>query len=198
MNGLWAELVPLLQIAFIDLVLAGDNAIVVGLAVAALPPRRRRRAIMMGLGAAVVLRIAFSLIALRLLAILGLTLAGGLLLIWVSWRLYRDLRRSGGEPAGGARIAGKKTLGGAVAAILVADISMSLDNALAVAGAARDNIKVLVAGLVLSVALMAVAAEWIARLIARYRWLGYVGLLVVATVAGDMIFRGTKEIIRTL
>jgi YjbE family integral membrane protein len=198
MNGLWAELVPLLQIAFIDLVLAGDNAVVVGLAVAALPPGRRRRAIMMGLGAAVVLRIAFSLIALQLLAILGLTLAGGLLLIWVSWRLYRDLRRSAGESAGDPRIDGKKTLGGAVAAILVADISMSLDNALAVAGAARDNIKVLVAGLILSVALMAVAAEWIARLIARYRWLGYVGLLVVATVAGDMIFRGTKEIIRTL
>ncbi len=197
MSDFWGDSVALLQIAFIDLVLAGDNAIVVGLAVAALPKEQRRKAILLGLGGAVVLRIGFSVIALRLLAILGLTLAGGILLAWVAWRLYRDLRASAHAPDGGV-MAARKTLSGAVAAILVADISMSLDNALAVAGAARDNIKVLVAGLVLSVALMAVAAEWVARLIGRHRWLGYIGLLVVASVAGDMIFRGTKEILRSL
>ncbi len=199
MTALWVDIAALLQIAFIDLVLAGDNAIVVGLAVAGLPAEHRRRAILLGLGGAVVLRIAFSLVALRLLAILGLTLAGGVLLAWVAWRLYRDLR--GGvahPPSRPGRRGAAKSLRGAVIAILVADVSMSLDNALAVAGAARDNIKILVAGLVLSVALMAVAAEWVARLIARYSWLAYAGLVVVAYVAVDMIVRGAKEIAQSL
>jgi YjbE family integral membrane protein len=198
-TALWVDIAALLQIAFIDLVLAGDNAIVVGLAVAGLPAEHRRRAILLGLGGAVVLRIAFSLVALRLLAILGLTLAGGVLLAWVAWRLYRDLR--GGvahPPSRPGRRGAAKSLRGAVIAILVADVSMSLDNALAVAGAARDNIKILVAGLVLSVALMAVAAEWVARLIARYSWLAYAGLVVVAYVAVDMIVRGAKEIAQSL
>ena len=197
MTELWTQIVGLLQIAFIDLVLAGDNAIVVGLAVAGLPPEHRRRAILMGLGGAVALRIAFSIVALRLLAILGLTLAGGLLLAWVAWKLWRELRGESRPDAGGAHPA-KRTLGGAVAAILVADVSMSLDNALAVAGAARDHIKLLVAGLALSVALMAVASEWVARLIVRYRWLAYVGLAVVVYVAVDMIVRGTGEVVRAL
>ncbi len=199
LTALWADIAALLQIAFIDLVLAGDNAIVVGLAVAGLPAEHRRRAILLGLGGAVVLRIAFSLVALRLLAILGLTLAGGVLLAWVAWRLYRDLRGGAAHPPSRpGRRGAAKSLRGAVIVILVADVSMSLDNALAVAGAARDNIKILVAGLVLSVALMAVAAEWVARLIARYSWLAYAGLVVVAYVAVDMIVRGAKEIAQSL
>jgi YjbE family integral membrane protein len=199
MTELWTDIVGLLQIAFIDLVLAGDNAIVVGIAVAGLPQEQRRRAIMLGLGGAVALRIAFSIVALRLLAILGLTLAGGLLLAWVAWKLWRDLRAGHGEtekPA--AKPTAKKTMRAAVLAILVADVSMSLDNALAVAGAARDHIKLLVAGLALSVALMAVASEWVARLIVRYRWLAYVGLAVVVYVAVDMIVRGAGEVVRAL
>ena len=194
---LWADIVALLQIAFIDLVLAGDNAIVVGLAVAGLAPAHRRKAILLGLGGAVVLRILFSIVALSLLEILGLTLAGGLLLVWVAYKLYRELRSSGDEAAHGGGPA-RKTLSAAVGAILLADVSMSLDNALAVAGAAHNNIKILVAGLVLSVALMAVAADWVARLIVRHRWLGYAGLAVVAYVAIDMVFRGTREVFHAL
>lgn len=195
---LWADIVALLQIAFIDLVLAGDNAIVVGLAVAGLAPEHRRKAILLGLGGAVVLRILFSIVALSLLEVLGLTLAGGLLLVWVAYKLYRELRSGGGDEAahGGGRA--RKTLSAAVGAILLADVSMSLDNALAVAGAAHNNIKILVAGLVLSVALMAVAADWVARLIVRHRWLGYAGLAVVAYVAIDMVVRGTREVFHAL
>lgn len=193
---LWTQIVALLQIAFIDLVLAGDNAIVVGLAVAGLPVEKRRTAIWLGLGGAVVLRILFSVVALTLLQILGLTLAGGLLLAWVAWKLYRELRAGPhGQETTPSR---RKTLPGAVGAILLADVSMSLDNALAVAGAAHDHIKLLVAGLALSVALMAVAAEWVARLITRRRWLGYVGLAVVAYVAIDMIIRGSREVMHAL
>jgi YjbE family integral membrane protein len=194
---IWSEITALLQIAFIDLVLAGDNAIVVGLAVAGLTTELRRRAILLGLGGAVLLRILFSLVALKMLQILGLTLAGGVLLTWVAWKLYRELREGEAEAHDGPRVA-PKSLAGAVGAILLADVSMSLDNALAVAGAARDHIKLLVAGLLLSVALMAVAADWVARLIVKYRWIGYVGLAVVAYVAVDMIVRGTREVVRAL
>lgn len=193
----WADILSLLQIAFIDLVLAGDNAIVVGLAVAGLAPEHRRKAILLGLSGAVVLRILFSILALSLLEILGLTLAGGLLLIWVAWKLYRELREGGGDDGAHGGMP-RKTLAAAVGAILLADVSMSLDNALAVAGAAHDNIRIMVAGLILSVALMAIAADWVARLIVNYRWLGYVGLAVVAYVAGDMVFRGTREVFQAL
>ncbi len=192
---IWTDIVSLLQIAFIDLVLAGDNAIVVGLAVAGLPPELRRRAIWLGLGGAVILRILFSIVALTLLQILGLMLAGGLLLAWVGWKLYRELRGAKGHSSIAPP---KKTLRGAVGAILLADISMSLDNALAVAGAAHDHIELLVAGLALSVALMAIAAEYVARLITRYRWLAYAGLAVVVYVALDMMVRGTREVIHAL
>ncbi len=195
-TSLTQELISLAQIVFIDLVLAGDNAIVVGLAVAGLPEALRRRAILMGLGGAVLLRILFSVVALKLLAILGLTLAGGLLLLWVAWKLYRELRGQGAHAA--HKSARAKSLRSAVIGILAADLSMSLDNALAVAGAARDNIEILVIGLVLSVALMAIAAEWVARFIERQRWLGYAGLLVVVYVAADMILRGTKEVVQSL
>jgi YjbE family integral membrane protein len=194
---LWTNVVALLQIAFIDLVLAGDNAIVVGLAVSGLAPEHRRKAILLGLSGAVILRILFSIVALNLLQILGLTLAGGILLVWVAWKLFRELKSSGNETEHGGQPA-RKTLSGAVGAILLADVSMSLDNALAVAGAAHDHIRILVAGLVLSVALMAVAADWVARLIVKHRWLGYAGLAVVAYVAIDMVVRGTREVVQVL
>ncbi len=193
----WEAIVTLLQIAFIDLVLAGDNAIVVGLAVAGLPAENRRRAILIGMGGAVVLRILFSLVALSLLEIVGLTLAGGILLVWVAWKLYRELR-PGGEDAEDRAVPVRRTLRGAVGAILLADVSMSLDNALAVAGAAEDHPALLIFGLILSVALMAIAAEWVARLIVRYRWLGYVGLAIVAYVAIEMITNGTREVVHAL
>ncbi|MDB5393559.1 MAG: integral rane protein YjbE family [Rhodospirillales bacterium] len=197
MTGIvWADIVALLQIAFIDLVLAGDNAIVVGLAVAGLAPEYRRKAILLGLSGAVILRILFSIVALSLLHILGLTLAGGILLVWVAWKLLRELRD--GDHSAHGRKSGHRTLSGAVGAILLADVSMSLDNALAVAGAAHDHIKIMVAGLILSVALMAIAADWVARLIVKHRWLGYVGLAVVAYVAGDMVIRGTREVVEAL
>ena len=196
-DALWLDIVALLQIAFIDLVLAGDNAIVVGLAVAGLPTQHRRKAIVLGLSGAVILRILFSVVALKLLEILGLTLAGGVLLAWVAWKLFRDLR-GGTDDSDGFHPVARKSLRGAVISILLADVSMSLDNALAVAGAARDHMKLLVAGLLLSVALMALAAEWVARLITRYRWLGYAGLLVVVYVAVDMIARGAREIVHQL
>jgi YjbE family integral membrane protein len=195
---LWADIAALAQIAFIDLVLAGDNAIVVGLAVAGLQPDQRRRAILFGLGGAVFLRILFSLVALRLLAILGLTLAGGLLLLWVAWKLFRDLRAGAGHKSQSSNTGGRKTMRAAVISILVADVSMSLDNALAVAGAAHGNIPVLIIGLTLSVALMAVAAEWVARLIERHRWLAYVGLAIVAYVSIDMIVRGSQEVVKAI
>jgi YjbE family integral membrane protein len=198
MTGIvWADILALLQIAFIDLVLAGDNAIVVGLAVVGLAPEHRRKAILLGLSGAVVLRILFSIVALNLLEILGLTLAGGLLLVWVAWKLFRELKRGSGDGAHGGKPP-RKTLRGAVGAILLADVSMSLDNALAVAGAANNHVKIMVAGLILSVALMAIAADGVARLIVKHRWLGYVGLAVVAYVALDMVIRGTREVVHAL
>jgi YjbE family integral membrane protein len=195
---LWSSIVSLLQIAFIDLALAGDNAIVVGLAVSGLAPQHRRKAILLGLGGAVVLRILFSIVALSLLQILGLTLAGGLLLVWVAYKLYRELKSDSEAKAGRDGKPPRKSLRGAVGAILLADVSMSLDNALAVAGAANNHIKILVAGLVLSVALMALAADLVARLIVKHRWLGYAGLAVVAYVAIDMVVRGTREVVHAL
>ncbi len=197
-TDLWTTIAAMLQITFIDLVLAGDNAIVVGLAVSGLAREHRRKAILLGLSGAVVLRILFSIVALSLLEVLGLTLAGGVLLVWVAYKLYRELRSGGGDEAAHGGKPARKTLSAAVWAILLADVSMSLDNALAVAGAAHNNVKILVAGLVLSVALMAVAADWVARLIVKYRWLGYVGLAVVAYVAIDMVVRGTREVVHVL
>ena len=179
----------LLQVLAIDLVLAGDNAVAVGLAAAGLPVGQRRRAILIGLAVAVVARIGFALVAVQLLRVTGLLLAGGLLLAWVCWKMWRDLRAS--QPSEGDAAAPQaKSFGAAVIQILVADISMSLDNVLAVAGAARDHPALLVAGLLLSIALMGIAASWIARLLERYRWIGYIGLGIVVIVAGRMIVEG--------
>ncbi len=182
----------LAQIVFIDVALAGDNAVVVGLAVAGLPAAQKRRAILLGIAGATVIRIGFGAITLQLLAIIGLTLAGGLLLLWVCWRMYRELRRHGlGGPAASRP---PKTLGQAMLQIVLADVSMSLDNVLAVAGAANGSAWVLSAGLALSVALMGFAAGLIAGLLERFRWIAWLGLVIVLYVALHMIWEGSNEV----
>ncbi len=186
------DLIALAQVVMIDVALAGDNAVVVGLAVSGLPSRQKRRAILLGIGGATVIRVAMGAVALQLLAIIGLLLAGGLLLLWVCWRMFRELRRA--HPVAGAGEEGSKTLRQAMMQIMLADVSMSLDNVLAVAGAAHDRFWVLAAGLVLSVALMGLAAGLIARLLERYRWIAWVGLLIVLYVALSMIWHGGHEV----
>ncbi|MEZ0496300.1 TerC family protein [Sphingomonas sp. IW22] len=185
------------SVLMIDLVLAGDNAIVVGALAAGLPADQRRKVILIGIGAALVLRIAFALIVSWLMGVVGLIFAGGLLLLWVSWKFWREIR-SGGHSEGSPEIAGDedsglrsaKSFAGAAWAVAVADVSMSLDNVLAVAGAAREHPGILVVGLLLSVALMGLAANFIARLIDRYRWIAYFGLAVIVFVALRMIYEG--------
>jgi YjbE family integral membrane protein len=189
------------EILVIDIVLAGDNAIVVGALAAGLPAEQRQKVIVIGVAAALVLRIAFALIVTQLLQIVGLILAGGLLLLWVAWKMWRELRH-GGESGGSDEVAGDehsglrpaKTFASAAWGVAVADVSMSLDNVLAVAGAARDHPWILVFGLVLSVVLMGVAANFIARYIERYRWIAYVGLAVIVWVAGKMIWDGWHDV----
>jgi YjbE family integral membrane protein len=192
---LLAELTALAQVLMIDVVLAGDNAVVVGLAVAGLPPRDRRRAIVLGIGAATLIRIAFALLTLRLLEIVGLVLAGGLLLLWVCWKMYRELRRPHVMVGAPGRPAPRKTLRQAMVQIALADLSMSLDNVLAVAGAAQDHPWVLVLGLAISVVLMGLAANLIAKLLERYRWIAWIGLMIVLYVALHMIWDGTHEVV---
>jgi len=185
------------QVLMIDIMLAGDNAIVVGALAAGLPPDQRKKVILIGIIAALVLRIFFALLVTQLMQIVGLIFAGGLLLLWVSWKMYRELRHAG--PAGGspevegdehANIRPAKSFAGAAWAVAVADVSMSLDNVLAVAGAARDHPGILIIGLLLAVALMGIAANVLARYIERYRWIAWAGLLVILYVAGKMIFEG--------
>lgn len=190
-----------LEILAIDIVLAGDNAIVVGALAAGLPAAQRRKVILIGVLAALVLRIAFALIVTQLLQIVGLVLAGGLLLLWVGWRMYRELRHKQ-ESAGSAEIAGDERSGlkparsfaSAAWGVALADVSMSLDNVLAVAGAAKDHPQVLVFGLILSVVLMGLAANFIARYIDRYQWIAWVGLLVILWVAIKMIWEGIHHV----
>jgi len=190
------------QVLLIVLVLAGDNAIVVGALAAGLPPEQRKRVILIGVIAALVLRVAFALVVSQLLQIVGLILAGGLLLLWVAWKMWRELHH-GGESKGSPEIAGDEHSGVAPArsfasaawAVAIADISMSLDNVLAVAGAARDHPGILIVGLVFAVALMGVAANLIARYIERYRWIAYVGLAVIMWVAGKVIWDGADDVV---
>jgi YjbE family integral membrane protein len=189
------------EILVIDIVLAGDNAIVVGALAAGLPPEQRRNVIMIGVAAALVLRIAFALIVTQLLQIVGLILAGGLLLLWVAWKMWRELHHQG-QSAGSPEVHGDeqsglrpaKSFAGAAWGVALADVSMSLDNVLAVAGAAKDHPHILVFGLILSVVLMGVAANFIARYIERYRWIAYVGLAVIVWVAGKMIWEGWHDV----
>lgn len=194
--ALWPELIALLQVLLIDLVLAGDNAIVVGLAVNGLPVELRRRAILFGVAAATLLRIGFALVTLKLLAIVGLLLAGGVLLLWVCWRMYRELRRANANHVDTSTA--PKTMRAALVQIVLADLSMSLDNVLAVAGAAREHAWVLVLGLAMSVVLMGAAASLVARLLDRYRWLAWIGLAIVLYIACKMIWEGSHEVITSV
>jgi YjbE family integral membrane protein len=198
------EASALISVVIIDVVLAGDNAIVVGMAASGLPARRRRRVIALGIGAATVLRILFAFCALELLqSVIGMTLAGGLLLLWVAWKMYREMRDShvvvvpvavDGGHCGTARVR-EKTERQALFQIVLADLSMSLDNVLAVAGVARDHPYVLALGLVLSVALMGIASTYIARLLDRWFWIAWIGLGIVTFVALRMIWDGSAQIL---
>jgi YjbE family integral membrane protein len=185
------------QVLMIDIMLAGDNAIIVGALAAGLPADQRKKVILIGIFAALVLRIIFALLVTQLMQIVGLIFAGGILLLWVSWKMYRELRHSG-ESQGSPEIDGDehaglrpaKSFAGAAWAVAIADVSMSLDNVLAVAGAAREHPGILVVGLFLSVALMGIAANILAKYIERYRWIAWVGLVIILWVAGKMIYDG--------
>ncbi len=192
---LLAELLAFVQVVFIDIVMAGDNAVAVGIAASSLPPDKRKQAITFGLAGAIATRVLFVILTVQLLRIPGLMLVGGLLLAWVCWRMWHDLRHPHDHSADPARPAAKpKTLFTAVTQILIADISMSLDNVLAVTGAAEDHIWVLAFGLLFSIAVMGVAANWIAGVLHKYAWIGYLGLAVVVFVAGKMIYEGSMEL----
>lgn len=188
-------LIALLQVLMIDIVLAGDNAVVIGLAAARVPPALRKKVIVWGLTAAVGLRVGLAVIAVSLMQVIGLRLAGGILLLWVCWRFWRDIRSSAHCPHGAPALAAGASLRRAILQIVLADISMSLDNVLAVAGAAVGHLDVLVIGLLLSVALMGTAANFIAKLLERYRWISYIGLAIVLYVAVTMIWHGGNQVI---
>ncbi len=190
----FGQITALVQVVLIDITLAGDNAIVVGLAAAGLAPQQRGRAIFAGIAIATVLRVCLALMASRLLAIIGLTLAGGFLLLWVAWKMFREATGKSHGPPGGGPDVPTKTMTQALLQIVVADISMSLDNVLAVAGTARDHLWVLVAGLTLSVGLMGAASQLVARLIGRYPWIVWIGLGIITYVAASMIWQGWHEV----
>jgi YjbE family integral membrane protein len=195
------QLIALAQVILIDIVLAGDNAIVVGMAAARVEARQRARVIVWGVGGAVVLRILFALVATQLLAIVGLLLAGGILLLWVCWKMYRDVRAAahvepayaGGVP-GGAADAKTITFSAALIQIVIADASMSLDNVLAVAGAAKGDMVVLVIGLAVAVAFMGFMSHYIARVLTRHVWISWIGLAIILYVALEMIWSGSHQI----
>jgi YjbE family integral membrane protein len=196
---MYSELTALFTVVVVDLVLAGDNAIVVGMAAAGLCEADRQRAVVLGIAAAAVLRIVFAVFTSGLLSIIGLTLAGGLLLLWVLWKLGREIVsewkiRNSTDATGQSALPTPKSFGRAICQIVIADVSMSLDNVLAVAGAARHHFIVLVIGLALSVGLMGVAASMIARALNRFYWISYVGLVIIAWVAFSMIWEGSQEI----
>jgi YjbE family integral membrane protein len=193
------DLQAFISVIIIELVMSGDNAIIIGLAAAGLPPRQKRQAIFYGIVGATVLRIFFASITYQLLSIIGLLLAGGILLLWVAYKMWREIRsglidQPEADAAEAEAAVQGKTMRSAITSIVVADVSMSLDNVLAVAGAAHDHPGMLVFGLVLSIALMACAANLVANLLEKHRWLAYVGLVVVAYVALNMIWRGGHEV----
>ena len=189
-------LIALVQVLMIDVVLAGDNAVVIGLAAARVPLSMRKKVILWGLLAAVLMRIAMAAVAVQLLAIIGLMLAGGILLLWVCWRMWRDL--SGDKTHIVPEIETGASVKKAITQILIADVSMSLDNVLAVAGAAREHLDVLIVGLLMSVGLMGAAATYIAKLLERYRWIAYIGLAIVVYVALSMIWHGWEEVAKAM
>ncbi|PZU49405.1 MAG: hypothetical protein DI568_06025 [Sphingomonas sp.] len=194
--GAWAALG---KVVMIDLVLAGDNAIVIGALAAGLPPAERKKVIALGMVAALVMRIAFALVVTQLLDIVGIRLAGGILLLWVCWKMYRELKPDTKVVLHDGTVAhdaprSAKTFWGAAWAVAIADLSMSLDNVLAVAGASRHHTEIMILGLVLSVALMGIAANYIARLIERYHWIGWIGLALIFYVAMEMIISGGRAV----
>jgi YjbE family integral membrane protein len=194
--GAWAALG---KVVMIDLVLAGDNAIVIGALAAGLPPADRKKVIALGMVAALVMRIAFALVVTQLLDVVGIRLAGGLLLLWVCWKMYRELKPDTKVVLDDGTIAhdappAAKTFWGAAWAVAIADLSMSLDNVLAVAGASKHHTEIMIIGLVLSVALMGIAANYIARLIERYHWIGWIGLMLILYVALEMIIVGGRDV----
>jgi YjbE family integral membrane protein len=190
------QFLALVQVIFIDIVLAGDNAVVVGMAAAKVEPRLRAKVILWGVGGAVVLRIAFALVATQLLAIVGLALAGGLLLLWVCWKMYRDILAHAPQPAFAGGVADFKAVSfsAALIQIVVADASMSLDNVLAVAGAAKGDMVVLVIGLTVAVGFMALMSAAIAKLLTRHAWISWIGLAIIFYVALDMIWTGGHQV----
>jgi YjbE family integral membrane protein len=195
----YQALIALLSVIVIDVVLAGDNAVVVGMAASGLPRAEQGRVIALGIAMATVLRIGFAVVTIQLLAIIGLTLAGGILLLWVAWKMYREFQKTRQREAGllqGAASGKGKSFGQALVQVVLADVSMSLDNVLAVAGTARDHLLVLVLGLILSVALMGVASTIVARLLDRYPWFAWIGLAIVFIVALRMIYDGSSEILQ--
>jgi YjbE family integral membrane protein len=199
MEWLQSNLPALLQIIMIDVVLAGDNAVIVGLAASRVAPELRRRVIFWGIAGAVALRVAFAAVATTLLVVIGLTLAGGLLLLWVCWKMYWELAHAGSKRFGAdgvmpATARPPMSFGAAVTQIIIADVSMSLDNVLAVAGAAKGDPLILAVGLGIAIVLMALAANAIANMLARYPWIAWIGWLVILYVALDMIFAGTREV----
>ena len=205
MDGfLWQHLIALTQVIIIDIVLAGDNAIIVGLAASRVAPEIRSKVILWGIGGAVVLRVLFAAVTTQLLAIVGLTLAGGILLLWVCWKMYRELQHVRATKIVVVGSVARSTevplvamsFMGAITTIVVADISMSLDNVLAVAGVAKGNLPILVIGLSVSIILMAVAANYIAKLLTHFPWFTWVGLAIILYVAADMIWRGAHEVTR--
>jgi YjbE family integral membrane protein len=214
-----AELSALIQVIFVDLVLAGDNAIVVGMVAAGLPVADRRRVILVGIAAATIMRVLFAVATVQLMQIVGLVLAGGLLLLWVSWKLWREIEDRRKAAAGARALAEaesalgfdeesesslesaadeppRKNLRQAVVHIVIADLSMSLDNVLAVAGIAREHTWILITGLVFSVAFMGLAAVYIARLLERHHWIAYIGLAVIFYVAVEMVAAGAQDVVR--
>jgi YjbE family integral membrane protein len=195
MIGGYQDLVALAQVIVIDVALAGDNAIVIGLAASRVPLANRTKVIFWGIAGAVIIRVVFAALVTELLAIIGLTLAGGILLLWVCWKMFREFRRPHGEPADATGDKPAPHLRNAITQIIVADLSMSLDNVLAVAGAAKGNLTILFVGLGLSIVLTAIAANLIARWLARYPWIAWLGLAVVLYVAIEMIWRGVHEVV---
>jgi len=182
------------QVIMIDLMLAGDNVVILGTLAAGLPAAERKRVLTLGVGIALVCLVGFAFLAVRLLDVVGLRLAGGLLLLWVGWKLFRELRGERGPAADAVTVKPAKSFARAAIQVAIADLSMSLDNVLAVAGAARDHPAVLFFGLALSVTLMAVAANYIARIIERHHWIAYAGLAVIVYVAGSMIVDGGRQV----
>ena len=187
-----------LEVIMINIILSGDNVIVIGMAAAGLAPELRGKAIVAGIAAAAVIRIVFAIIAAELLVIKGINLTGGFLLLWICWTMFKELREAseeeGGDDAAGHHAHKPKLLRQAIGQIIFADLSMSLDNVLAVAGAAKSNMTALVFGLILSVVLMGVASNFVAKLLSRFRWIGWIGLAIIVYVALDMIWEGGWEL----